>query len=430
MGLKQKWIVIGIVLALFGLRLFYGLSSEFWFDDEKQIYAIGLKFYSTGNFPYFGPDVVYTESQIPGSLQGLLVGIPFYIFPAPESPYILLNLLSIASLIVFALYLQKKFSRIPFWFTWSWIFICPWAMHFSTHIINPSYVLFGSILFFIAFFETLPMFSIHFFKKNLAFFIMGFCLFWVYQFHLSWVLLLPFLLYSLWINVRKQPKVIFYCISGSLVTLSFLLPTFIKYGLHAGSGDVASNIVLNTANFKEIANLVMRFFSFASYELWRFIDMGEQSRFVFFSKYWWSSPFVVLVIIVGVFQTAYLFLSLFFKSDSKEFLRVKIIIIFILIITYLSFLFSVKSPSSHTFYILFPLVMIYSFYCWERLFRKRWFVLLMIAMLVSGIITQSTIAVNNLGRKSMYLNRSLPLKAITEKDYLIFTSRRAFDRNN
>src|SRR5882757_5308770 len=81
----------------FLFRLFFGLSSQFLDPDTKQIYLLGLKFYTTGAWPYFGPDVTQTI-QIPGALQGLVVGLPFYVLPIPEAPYLLVNILSFASL--------------------------------------------------------------------------------------------------------------------------------------------------------------------------------------------------------------------------------------------------------------------------------------------------------------------------------------------
>jgi hypothetical protein len=88
---RKRLFLILLSLA-FLFRLGFGLCSEFWNTDEKQVYLIGLKFYKTGAWPYFGPDVTDTI-QIPGALQGLTTGLPFYLLPIPEAPYILLNLL-------------------------------------------------------------------------------------------------------------------------------------------------------------------------------------------------------------------------------------------------------------------------------------------------------------------------------------------------
>src|SRR5437762_11224423 len=80
--------------ALFAFRLAFGLSSEFFFEDETQIYLMGLRHFATGLWPYFGPDVVWTKSEIPGALQALLVGVPLDLVPVPDAPFVLLNVLS------------------------------------------------------------------------------------------------------------------------------------------------------------------------------------------------------------------------------------------------------------------------------------------------------------------------------------------------
>ena len=69
------------VAAAFVFRLLFGLSSELFFEDETQIFLIGLRYYATGSWPFFGPDVVWTKSEIPGALQGLLVGAAVRVLP-------------------------------------------------------------------------------------------------------------------------------------------------------------------------------------------------------------------------------------------------------------------------------------------------------------------------------------------------------------
>ncbi|HOY31162.1 MAG TPA: hypothetical protein PKW80_04720 [Bacteroidales bacterium] len=418
-----------LLLFLFLLRLAYGLCSEFWFPDELQVYLIGLKYYATGNFPYFGPDVVYTETQIPGGLQGLLVGLPFHILNIPEAPFILLNILSFSVLCLLAVYLRKKFPEIPVWFTWVWLLTCPWTMNFSTHVLNPSYVLFGAVLFFIGFFEVVPGLGIGFIKIRLAFLMMGFALFWIFQLHMSWVLLIPFILAAFWFSFKKNKMVLLTFIIGCLISASTLIPTLVVYGFHFGDGSASENIVFNFSNAKEIIALLFRYISFAANEIPRFIDTDGESKIRFFMDYWPAAPFIIFVILIGFLQTGYLIIAFFRRNPKSDFIWVRWLAFSAMIYTYLSFLFSVKGPSSHTFYVLFPLVMIYSFYCWEPLFRKRWFTVIMAVMLLSGIITNITLAVHNYHLKSMYKNRELPLKAIQEKDYHVLGERRSFDKN-
>ena len=97
----NKWWWAALAAA-FGLRLAFGLSSDFFFEDQTQVFLIGLRYYATGQWPYFGPDVVWTKSEIPGALQGGLVGLPFTLAPVPEAPIVLLNLLSMGTLCAFA----------------------------------------------------------------------------------------------------------------------------------------------------------------------------------------------------------------------------------------------------------------------------------------------------------------------------------------
>src|SRR6187551_3884169 len=98
---KKLRITIGlIIIVAFLFRFIFGLNYDFWYVDNVQVYLIGLKFYTTGLWPYWGSDVVYYHSAIPGALQGLLVGLPFYLFEIPEAPVFFLNLLSLFSLVV------------------------------------------------------------------------------------------------------------------------------------------------------------------------------------------------------------------------------------------------------------------------------------------------------------------------------------------
>src|SRR5260221_5430923 len=85
------WLTIPL---LFAGRLLFGLSSQFFTEDESQIFLIGLRHYATGIWPYFGPDIVWTRSEIPRALQALLISVPLKILTIPESPIVLLNLLS------------------------------------------------------------------------------------------------------------------------------------------------------------------------------------------------------------------------------------------------------------------------------------------------------------------------------------------------
>ena len=92
-------------------------------------------------------------------MQGLLVGVPLFVAREPEAPLILLNLLSFAGLVLFGRYLTARFPVVPAWITYAWLLTCPWTLNFSTHVYNPSYLLFLGCLFFVGFFELMPSLS-------------------------------------------------------------------------------------------------------------------------------------------------------------------------------------------------------------------------------------------------------------------------------
>ncbi len=68
--------LILLLLFLLGFRTLFGLSLNFFGGgeidhDPLQTYLIGLKCYTTGTWPYFGPDKYTAEVhfQVPGALE-------------------------------------------------------------------------------------------------------------------------------------------------------------------------------------------------------------------------------------------------------------------------------------------------------------------------------------------------------------------------
>ena len=426
--LKRWQKFVALIMLAYVFRLFFGLCSEFWLPDERQVYLLGLKFYSTGNWPYFGPDVIYTHSQIPGALQGLLVGLPFYILPLPEAPYLLLNMLSLSSLCLLAWYCTKRTPEIPRWFIWTWLLTAPWTLNYSTHVLNSSYVLTGSILFFVGAMESCPFLTKKVIPLGLANFMMGISLFWVFQFHMSWPILLPFILVSAYSQYKDSGKKFFissiYFFSGALLSASLVLPTFAKYGLNAGFGGTGANIQMNWGNVLKFFTTLARFLSFASFELPRFVGESTQVRLDFFKNNLWITPFAIFVGVVGIIQPiVMLFLWFSRKQPQDDWKRLKYFTLFTLLVVNAGFAFSVKGPSSHAFYIVFPVAMIYSFYCWSRFFKKQVWRKLAAVFIISGIIFHFGLAISRRPGKSLYKDRSLPKLAIEKKDYRILGER-------
>ena len=73
-----------------------------------------------------------------------------------------------AALVAFAAYLTARFPSAPRWLLWGWLLTIPWTLQFSTNVINPSYVLPASLVFFIGFFEAISAFRVGVLSRPVA----------------------------------------------------------------------------------------------------------------------------------------------------------------------------------------------------------------------------------------------------------------------
>jgi hypothetical protein len=416
------WAAGSALLGLFLYRLAYGLCSEFWADEERQVYLIGLKYYTTGQWPFFGATAYH--SRIPGALLGLVIGGPLFIWPAPEAPILFLNLLSFGALCFFAWYCTKRLPDFPRWLIWIWLLTAPWTLNLSTHIVNPSYVLFGALLFFIGFFEAWPGFSLNLIPSGFSNLLMGFSLFWVIQFHLSGAVLFPLTALSFYWQWKSSPlrflKSSPWFLAGSALSGTFLAPTFLKFGLSQGSGETGTLLQLNLDNIKSFFTVLARFLSFASFELPRFIGPNTQERLAFFQNHPWLIPLGAFLLLAGWLQVLLLISQWFLKKNwGPDGRAVKFLALGLVVLTYVSFWFTSKTPAAHTYYLFLPPAMLYSFYCWSDWMKevrwRRWAKI----FLVCGLFYQMGVALARLPDHSLYKNRAIPLSAIAQKNYLL-----------
>jgi hypothetical protein len=414
--------------AAFLARLAFSLTTDFWLEDMRQIFLIGLRFYTTGEWPYYGPDVVYTQTQIPGALQGLLVGGPLFLVAQPEAPFVLLNLLSFGALVLLGWYIGRRCPAVPRWFLWLWMFFAPWTLGFSTEINNPSYVLTGAVLFFVGAFELAPPLRIGALSHRVAAVMAGFGVLWVYQLHLSFVLLVPVLGAALLLlaarDLRLAASSAGWCTLGACVAGLTLVPTLVTFGPAAVARGTGASITLDWDHLLRLPEVVARFLSFGSFEAPRFVGAGTDARLIFLAEHWWSAPFVVFATLAGIAQAVVLLIWLFRRQGRAGWPAVRWFTLALLAFVYASFAFSVKSPSSHTFYVTMPAVMIYSFYVWEQLLARKTIRTLAVALLISGAVTHVAIAKDRVFKRSLYADRALVVRAIQEKNYRLLGERR------
>jgi hypothetical protein len=429
---RRRLTFFALLLSAFAFRLFVGLCSQFRDSDTKQIYLLGLKFYTTHAWPYFGPDALFGEIQIPGALQAFLVGAPFFVLPIPEAPYILLNTLSFAGLCLLAWYCCKRLPDMPRWLVWSWLLTAPWVLDVSTTIYNPSYVLAGSIVFFIGALEIYPFTAKQIIPPWLANFMMAFGLFWAMQLHLSWALLAPYVALAFYYQARKGPGAFVRglgCFAlGAAVPGAFLVPTYLKYGFSHGAGGTASAVTFNFENLSALWGILVRIVSFASFEVPRLLGPHTADRLAVLKQDPWLAPFVLFLLVAGTVQVIALLLSWFFrKHQNSDWKAIKYLLLFTVLVAYVSCLFSIKPPQSNHVYVVLPIPMIYSLYCWSRFLNSRRgpvFAKVFGAMIVCGVIFHVGLALHNRTRISIYTERPLVQSAIANKDYKILGERR------
>jgi hypothetical protein len=413
----------------FALRLAFGLAFDFWGDDEFQIYLIGLKFYTTGVWPLYGPDVVYTETRIPGGMLGLLVGGPFWILPWPEAPYILLNILSLAALALLAWYIGRRLPDVPRWFLWPWVFFSPWTLDISAHIINTSYAILGAIVFGVSAFELVPALRARVLPRSVAWFGLGFGVSWVAQFHLSVAILIPLAAIVCVLAARDEPRSaaagLGWCVLGAALPALTLVPTLVAHGVGAVAGRTGENVVFEPVNLLRMPQIVVQFLSLASFEVARFMGPSTQDRLAFLARFAWAAPAVIVAAVLGLLQVGVLLVELFRRHpERRHWTPVRLATLGVLALLVPSFMFSVRAPASHAYYVLLPVVVIYAFHVWADLLRLRWVRTAAAVLLVTGGITHVALAIRNFTDRSMYSDRARVVRAIQERNYRVLGERR------
>lgn len=420
-----------LFLALFAFRTAFGLSQPLFAPDELQTYLIGLKWYCHGGWPYFGPDLIVTETgfytQIPGALEALAVGLPFYLLAVPETPIIFLNLLSFIAIVLLSWYISRRLPKIPFWFVLAWTSLLPWTLFQSTRIYNPSYLLLGGALFFIGFMEAMPSLSIQRIRAPWAFALMGFGLFWCMQFHFSWILLPPFVALAFWELFKKKGEGFISPLAGFVLgaapMAALLVPTLVKFGWSQILGGGGTSQFFCHQNIAAFPIILARYLSFACYEILRFLGSGS-ARWDFFKTAPWLIPPGFFLILVGFLQP-FLFIGfgwLLWKKGQKPIVQLTFGTFLLL---YVSFWFTSKDPFAHIYYVLLPVVLVYSFYVWNELMGRRIFRILgLICLACSFWLAAGTLVKNMRDPSSLYGKRDLVLKAVQEKNFHLLGERR------
>ncbi|HTC22037.1 MAG TPA: hypothetical protein VK859_14370 [bacterium] len=422
-------------MSFFIFRFFFGLYCPSVTADEDyvQTYTIGLKAYTTHTWPYYGPDVQGPETsfktQMPGALEGLLIALPLTLWPAPESPYLFVNLLSFAALSLLGWYCVKRLPGFPPWFIFTWLYIAPWLTHYSTQVINPSFAFLGAVLFFLGFFETVPALSIGVLNPAPANAFMGFGLFWVMQLHMSWIAMAPLLLVSFYFQARggKALSSLCFILLGALPLMALLLPTYWRFGFNTGK-DVHGFISgLDWDNARDLLGTLARLFSIASFEMARFVGDNARLRMDYFLRFYWLLPPGFFLWGMWYVQALAMLVFLFLRKHPRgDWKGIRLLMAGIFLLLYACFLFTPDMAASFRILLFFPPLMLYSFYVWDWVWQKPWGRLLGLVFILCGCYFQLGYTLENIkAHNSTYAQkRGLMAKAIEAGDYRLFAERR------
>ena len=139
----------------------------------------------------------------------------------------------------------------------------------------------------------------------------------------------------------------------------------------------------------------------------------------------WLAPLLVFLFLLSLAQGIYLIVCWFRKeSEQRDWRAIKYLALFNVCVIYFSFFFSIKPPQSNHLYITFPLIMVYSLYCWNHLMKSRRWQLFAKFVFVCGIVFHIGLARHNFYDRSIYPVRSQVQSAIDNKDYRILSERR------
>jgi len=360
-------------------------------------------------------------------------------WPAPEAPVVLLNLLSFAALAWLAWYFIRRFPEVPRWLIAGLLFTCPWTLNFSTHIINTSYILPGAIVFFVGFLEGMPAFRRGLVPHAAAWACMGFGLLWMMQIHMSWVVLPPFVLAAAIGLLRTDSGNRFPLgqaaagfLAGAALPACLLVPTLLKYGVD--SIGLTGATTLQPQSPMALLTTSARVLSFSSFEILRFLGLTRADRILTLWREPWVVPFALVVLVAGLAQPLWIVVTSFrraptgkptpgvgFRDAAADWRNVRILVAATVLLVYASYFLSIREQQAHAFYVVFPVSAFFALSCWELAARaardrRRGWEKISAIVLLSNVVVHGGLAVDRLQRQSLYANRGLAAAAIADRN--------------
>jgi hypothetical protein len=435
--------IIWLIVILYIFRFFCCytgyLKSYSWNSnsDEPHIYLLGLKFFLTHQFPLWGPDNVHpnTHSFFVGGLQGLMVGLPLFVWHHPFAPYVFLFLINTACLLYLSVYITKLLPDCKPWLIYALIALSPFSIWTGLHIINPAYVMCFAVPFMLAFMETMDIFEKKFIGPLWRYFWLGLGVTSVFQLHGSFILFaILFGIAIVYTCMRaKGIKILMlqalFAFLGLMAGGLSLIPVIYHYGwaVIAQQGSVVAFDVMNAA---DLGKVIFYLVTVCGYEMNAIDRAYKWEGFM-------ANGNIVAALVFGILQIAGLLLfglqivSLLFKKWRPFVTADKKFLLFlaglVLIVTSM-FLFSVVRPRGYMLLALYPFSALYLFWFLQNVLKtfvikNIWFgAFAALLLLYYAEVGHETNTLPDLGY------RAKAFKALENKDPDIFETAR-FDHH-
>lgn len=335
---RTQLLFIWIVSFLF--RVFFAVARPIS-DDVYRLYAQALDWFVDGKLSTVGAPVVYSGTWLPGSLQPILFGLPLWLSQGYLwGPALITAILTqLALVLVWHAYVSRfsEWPKVPLALL---IAFNPWAFP-SLEIWNPSFALLFSSVFFAAWIH--PKLSKY--RDLLSAYAIMSCL----QLHLSFVVLVAAFFMGHYLKAFSAHRIHWrqLFLGGTLGSLT-LIPWLLE-ALHGNAAFwLVSNIKFRPDAYEDLIKGTLRFLSFPSCDLFRFIGGGQGylGAFTAASGLWLPIFLVAAFSALGLMALQIMGWAKIKKPHHW--------LMWVPLFTMVLFFFSIKGASAHTFWIILP----------------------------------------------------------------------------
>ena len=412
------------ILALILFRIFLGIQVNFSHEDYTQVYLIGLEHAFSGHWSYWGPDVVWSNTRLPGALLGFLAGMPLSLTLNEYAPIILSNIISGAGLILLSFYAKQRFPKLSIYFLLALFLLSPFMLFNGVVLLNTAYLLFSGAILFMVVFELFVYRDDVLWPPHFNFLALGFSLLFTFQLHLSWVMFIPFVFVLFYREWRTHPshgwKYLSYFTAGCILSGLTLLPTLFKYShvILIGSGG---NVNIHWSRVTSIVDLFVRYTGIAT------LDVNQKLNFIHLlsTQGWMGVGLIWTMKLFSLIQFIGFSVSFYFMQKSPEF-RKSVLLFFLSLLMALGlYILSNKHLEMRTYILLYPIPLWLALFAYSYLMDFRFIKSILYVALVLLWVTSLGIAVSNF--KGMYSFSSVETKiekAIQDKNPEEFAIRR------